>query len=67
MKDLISELIERLQNADKAVTEALASGHNIHDFDDYQRLLGNRQGLQQAQAILDNLLREDSENDEWKP
>lgn len=62
MKDLISELIERLQNADEQVTEALASGHNIHDFDDYQRLLGNRQGLQQAQAILNQLLTEDSED-----
>lgn len=63
MRDLISELIERLQNADKDITEAIASGHNIHNFDDYQRLLGNRQGIQQAQAILDNLLQEDSEND----
>jgi hypothetical protein len=64
MKDLISELIERLQNADKNITEALASGSNIHNFDDYQRILGNREGIKQAQAILDNLLREDSENDE---
>jgi hypothetical protein len=67
MKDLISELIERLKSADKDITEALASGSNIHNFDDYQRILGNREGIQQAQAILDSLLREDSENDEWKP
>lgn len=67
MKDLISELIERLKNADKDITEALASGSNIHNFDDYQRLLGTREGLIQAQTILDNLLREDYENDEWKP
>lgn len=63
MKDLISELIERLKSADKDITEALASGANIHNFDDYQRILGNREGIKLAQTILDNLLTEDSEDD----
>lgn len=63
MRDLISELIERLKNADKDTAEALASGNNIHNFDTYQRLLGNREGIQQARAILENLLSEDDDEE----
>ena len=62
MRDLISELIERLKSADKDTAEALASGNNIHTFDTYQRLLGTREGIQQARSILENLLSEDDEN-----
>jgi hypothetical protein len=63
MRDLISTLIERLKNADKDTAEALASGNNIHSFDTYQRLLGNREGIQQARTILENLLSEDDEDE----
>jgi hypothetical protein len=62
MGDLISNLIERLKNADKTVADALSSGSNIHNFDSYQRILGTREGLQQALAIIEDLLTEDDEN-----
>ena len=61
MKDILSEFISRLKQADKETTEVLASGSNIHNFDSYQRVLGNRDGLKQAYAILETLLTEDSE------
>ena len=63
MGDLISNLIERLKSADKTVAEALSSGSNIHNFDSYQRILGTREGLQQALAIIEDLLTEDDEQE----
>ena len=51
-----------MKEADKEITEVLASGSNIHNFDSYQRVLGNRDGLKQAFAILEALLTEDDEN-----
>jgi hypothetical protein len=62
MKDLISEFISRLKEADKETTEVLASGSNIHSFDTYQRVLGTRDGLKQATSILEALLNEDDNN-----
>lgn len=61
MKDIISEYISRLKEAEYQTTEVLASGSNIHNFDSYQRVLGNRDGLKQACSILETLLTEDSE------
>ena len=62
MKDLISELIERLKNADKDITEAIASGINIHNFDTYQRFVGKKEGLSEAIGIIESLLSEDDED-----
>ena len=62
MGDIISNIISRLKEADKDIAEALASGSNIHNFDSYQRMLGTREGVQQALAIIDNLLSEDDDN-----
>ena len=62
MRDILSEFISRLKEADRDATEVLASGSNIHNFDSYQRVLGNRDGLKQAFSILEALLNEDDEN-----
>jgi hypothetical protein len=62
MKDLISELIERLKSADKEITEAIASGINIHNFETYQRFVGKKDGLSEALGIIDALLSEDDED-----
>ena len=51
MKDLISEFISRLKEADRDATEVLASDSNIHNFDSYQSVLGTRDGLKQAYGI----------------
>jgi aromatic ring-opening dioxygenase catalytic subunit (LigB family) len=60
MKDLISETIGRLKDADKNLTEAIASGSNIHNFDTYQKLVGKREGLQEALSIINEILNEDN-------
>ena len=61
MKDPISELISRLKKADEELTQAIASGANIHNFDSYQRMVGQLEGLNRAFDILNELLREDDE------
>jgi hypothetical protein len=61
MKDPISEFIGRLKKADDELTQAIASGINIHDFDTYQKFVGKREGLQEAFGILNDLLTEDDE------
>ena len=63
MGDLILNLIKRLKDAYQTVADALSSGSNIHNFDSYQRILGTREGLQQALAIIEDLMTEDDEND----
>lgn len=64
MRDLISELIGRLREADKELTEGIASGINIHTYDVYQRMVGKREGIKEAFDILNGLLTEDDEDDE---
>jgi hypothetical protein len=62
MRDLVSELIERLKSADKDITEAIASGVNIHNFESYQRFVGKKEGLSEALGIIESLLTEDDED-----
>lgn len=62
MKDLVSGIIERLKSADTELTQAIASGINIHSFDGYQRMVGKREGISEALAIIDQLLSEDNED-----
>ena len=64
MRDLISELIERLKSADKDITEAIASGINIHNFETYQRFVGKKEGLSEALDIVNALLSEDDEDNQ---
>ena len=62
MKDLLSEIIKRLKDAENEHKEALASGTNIPNHEVYQRILGTREGLSSALTIIDQLLTEDDEN-----
>jgi hypothetical protein len=62
MRDLISEYIGRLKKADDELTQAIASGINIHDFASYQKLVGKLEGLKEAFDILNQLLTEDEED-----
>lgn len=62
MKDLISELIERLKSADKDISEAISSGVNIHNFETYQRFVGKKEGLSEALGIIESILSEDDED-----
>jgi len=62
MKDILSEILKRIKTAEKNMTEARASGANVHSFDAYQRLVGKREGLSDALAIIESILSEDDED-----
>jgi len=62
MKDILSEILDRIKIAEKEMTEAIASAVNVHSFDGYQRLVGKREGLSDALAIIDQILSEDDED-----
>lgn len=54
----VSDLIAAIKLAQQKIGDALLQGH-IVNFETYQRLVGQHQGLQEALDILDNLLREE--------
>jgi len=62
MRDILSEILKRIKTANNEMTEAIASGINIHTFDSYQRYVGKREGLSDALAIIEAILSEDDED-----
>lgn len=62
MKDIISEVIKRLKSADKDLTLAISSGVNVHDYATYQRLVGQKNGVQESLDIINQILSEDEED-----
>lgn len=62
MKDILSEILKRIKDADKHFAEGIASGMNIHDFPAYQRQVGNLEGIRRAQEIIETILSEDDES-----
>jgi len=61
--DIVSTIIKHLKNADKDLTQVLASGSNIHTFDVYQRIVGQREGIMNALDIINEILTEDNNED----
>jgi aromatic ring-opening dioxygenase catalytic subunit (LigB family) len=62
MVDLLGEILKRIKNAEKEISEAIASGVNIHNFDTYQRFVGKREGISEALALINAVLSEDEED-----
>jgi hypothetical protein len=62
MKDIVSELVKRLKNADQDLTLAISSGVNVHDYATYQRMVGQKAGIQDALDIVNLILSEDEED-----
>lgn len=62
MKDILTEILKRIKTAQKDLTEAIASGVNVHSFDGYQKLVGKREGLSDALMIIEAILSEDDED-----
>jgi hypothetical protein len=63
MKDFISEIISRTRNEQAKLAETLTAGINVNSFEDYQRLVGRFEGFKEVIGIIDEILREDEEND----
>lgn len=64
MKDIISELISRVNETKKEITATVADGTGVVNFETYQRLVGRNQGLQIALDILDDIMTGDDEQQE---
>ena len=63
MKDFISEIISRTRNEQSKLAETLTAGVNVNSFEDYQRLVGRFEGFKEVIGIINEILREDEEND----
>jgi hypothetical protein len=63
MKDFISEIISRTRNEQAKLAETLTAGINVNSFEDYQRLIGRFEGFKDVISIIDEILREDEEDD----
>ena len=63
MKDIVSEIIERLKGADKELSHVLSSGINIQTFETYQKFVGKRQGIIEALDIVNEILNEENNED----
>ena len=63
MKDIISELIERISSTKKEVAETVSAARGVDTFDKYQRLVGRYEGLQIALDLLNDIMTEDGQDD----
>jgi hypothetical protein len=63
MKDFISEIISRTRDEQAKLAITLTAGINVNSFDDYQRLVGRFEGFREVLDIIDEILREDDENE----
>lgn len=61
MIDILSEILKRIKIAEKELSEAIVLGANINNFEDYQRMLGRREGLSESLTIIEEILSEDDE------
>jgi hypothetical protein len=62
MRDFISEVIHRVNGEKKNLVEAVTAGTNVHTFDDYQKLIGQIEGLDLTLTIVNEILTEDEED-----
>lgn len=62
MRDFISEVIHRVNGEKKNLVEAVTAGTNVHTFDDYQKLIGQIEGLDLTLTIVNEILTEDDED-----
>lgn len=63
MKDFISEIISRTRAEQAKLADTLTAGNNVNTFNDYQRLVGRYEGFQETLNIINEILREDEEDD----
>jgi len=63
MKDILSEIILRVRAEQTKLADTLTAGVNVNTFDDYQRLVGRYDGFKDTLDIINEILREDDEED----
>ena len=63
MKDILSEIIQRVRAEQTKLADTLTAGVNVNTFDDYQRLVDRYDGFKDTLDIINEILREDDEED----
>lgn len=58
----IGDFISAVEARQRAIAESLVEGNAIN-FETYQRLVGQHQGLEEALVILNDLLKEPDEDE----
>jgi|APGre2960657404_1045060.scaffolds.fasta_scaffold255286_1 hypothetical protein len=61
MQDLTSRIMARVSEQIRLLDSSLITGKGVSNMERYQRLLGEREGLQTCLNIIDDIL---TENDE---
>lgn len=62
MNNTTGDLIGAIKARQMEISSSLVSGHAIN-FESYQRLVGQHQGLEEALVILNDLLNEEDSNE----
>ena len=57
----ISDLIDGVKQRQQDIADSLVNG-NCVNFETYQRLVGQHQGLKEALQILDNIMKEEDKD-----
>ena len=58
----ISDFVSAVQSRQQTISESLVNGNAVN-IETYQRLVGQHQGLAEALVILNDLLKEDENDD----
>jgi hypothetical protein len=58
----ISDFIGAVKSRQRIISDSLVNGNAVN-FETYQRLVGQHQGLEEALVILNDLLKEDESDD----
>jgi hypothetical protein len=58
----VSDLIGAIEVRKSAIAQSLVNGNAV-TFEAYQRLVGQHQGLEEALVILNDLLKEEDDNE----
>lgn len=63
MQDLTSEVMRRVGDEMRILDSTLVTGTGVSSMERYQRLLGEREGLQKCLNIIDEILSESDETE----
>lgn len=63
MQDLTSEVMRRVGDEIRLLDSSLVTGKGVSSMERYQRLLGERDGLQKCLNIIDEILSEKDETE----
>jgi hypothetical protein len=58
----VSDFIGAVKSRQRIISDSLVNGNAVN-FETYQRLVGQHQGLEEALVILNDLLKEDERDD----